>query len=220
MTANEMHIVVWALALLLPILPALLFFWLIPGSATAEAWSDDSDNKVKSSDGDTDKAPTKKPFWGKFYDAFRGLKFKLSGAAAAYLVFAVLALYYRPVYVWSDEVFTVYGWLDVDQGQQRPQIGELIFGTLPPPIYSELDGSFTLNVIAKPDAAGAPRLFVNWKDQKVIGNPGPVHLDPADPSFDKKTTEIKGHTITIKKHFTMKAPPAAPTYAPSPSEAQ
>ena len=58
MNPNEMNIIVWALALLLPILPALLFF--IPKSSTAEASTDDSH---------AEKSPSEKvPFWAKWYN--------------------------------------------------------------------------------------------------------------------------------------------------------
>jgi len=200
MDPNEMNIIVWALALLLPILPALLFF--IPRSSTAEASTDDDHAK--------ESQPEKVPFWAKW-------SFKLTGAAAAYLVFTLLALYYRPNYVVED-IFTVWGTVDVDQGQ-RPQLGELIFGTLPPPTYSADDGTFHLNVIGEPDGSGLPTLVVNWKDQKLLGNPDPVHLDPKDPYFDKEKAEISGHRIMVKKHFTMRATASpAPAYSPSSSE--
>ena len=58
MNPNEMNIIVWALALLVPILPALLFF--IPKSSTAEASTDDS-HAEKS-------PPEKVPFWAKWYN--------------------------------------------------------------------------------------------------------------------------------------------------------
>ena len=195
-----MNIIVWALAFLMPILPALLFF--LPRSSTAEAGSDGNGERSTAE---------KVPFWRKW-------QFKLTGAAAAYLVFAWLALYFRPVYV-ADEVFTIWGAVDVDQGK-RPTIEQLIFGTLPPPTYSKDDGTFHLSVTAKPDGSGLPTLIVNWKDQTLLGNPNPVHLDPLDPFFDKQGIEISGHTIMVKKHFMMHAPASpAPSYAPSPSEA-
>ena len=129
----------------------------------------------------------------------------------------LLALYYRPNYVVED-IFTVWGTVDVDQGQ-RPQLGELIFGTLPPPTYSADDGTFHLNVIGKPGGSGLPTLVVNWKDQKLLGNPDPIHLDPKDPYFDKEKAEISGHRIMVKKHFTMRATASpAPAYSPSSSE--
>jgi len=64
-----------------------------------------------------------------------------------------------------------------------------------------------------------PTLVVNWKDQKLLGNPDPIHLDPKDPYFDKEKAEISGHRIMVKKHFTMRATASpAPAYSPSSSE--
>lgn len=190
-----MNIIVWTLALLLPIVPALLFF--IPGSSTAEASTADDAQKPQ---------PQKEAFWRKW-------KFKLTGAAAAYLVFAWLALHYRPVYVAYD-VFTVWGMVDIDPPGQRPQLNQLRFD-LPPPKYSDRDGTFSWKVIKQED--GLPTLSVIWADQKLLGNPDPVHLDPKDPFFDKRITEIAGHTIMVKKHFAMRAPPPLPAYNPSPT---
>ena len=197
MSRNETNIIVWALALLLPILPALLFF--IPRSSTAEASSDDEQAKKSQAE--------KVPIWRKW-------QFKLTGAAAAYLVFASLAMYHRPPYV-PDDIFTVWGTVDIDQGQ-RPQLNQLRFD-ISPPKYSDRDGTFSWKVIKQED--GLPTLSVIWADQKLIGNPEPIHLDPNDPFFDKEITKIAGHSIMVKKHFAMRAPPPPPIYNPSPSAA-
>ena len=101
-----MNIIVWALALLLPIVPALLFF--IPKTSTAEASTDDGDDKKSQ--------PEQVPFWAKW-------SFKLTGAAAAYPHIHIVGPCNRPIYVVRD-IFTVWGTVDVDQGQ-RPQLGEL-----------------------------------------------------------------------------------------------
>lgn len=91
-----MNIIVWALALLLPIVPALLFF--IPKTSTAEASTDDGDDKKSQ--------PEQVPFWAKW-------SFKLTGAAAAYLIFTLLAPVTGPS-TWY-EIFSRFGalWMSI-----------------------------------------------------------------------------------------------------------
>jgi hypothetical protein len=186
MDEAKLTLLVMTVAVLLPILPALLLFKALPSS----------------------KGEVKGPF--------KGLQIKFGGAFAGYLVILVLILRYLPSSYTTYSTWTVMGRIAFQHDPQLPDPNSAEISVRLVPPHLELDpGPFTFEVpvTKKPDGTLVfPTLRIDVKDYQSLSIP----LDPEyrygalelTPKYD-----YKKRTIGFEQPLTMTMSSYSPTGA-------
>jgi hypothetical protein len=177
-------------AILLPLIPALLLFMLLPRS----------------------KAEVSGPF--------RGLQIKLGGAVGAYfLLVLVISFGPRPSFPPPYEVWTIKGYIQDENGTYLPP-DKINMEIQPRSVEYLNDGSFEMDVLVKRGQSGRvkfPALMVNWQPAQLFGNAA-VHLDPAGQLFGKKyklKVDQDSREIEVDEPIQLKRTEQEKPYAPA-----
>jgi hypothetical protein len=163
---NTLNLIWVFTAILLPIVPALLLYKLLPSTADVSG-----------------------PFHGmqiKLGGAFAGY-FLL----VLVIIYGPQRL--KTEEKVEDEVWTVRGKILDESGTTLPE--EKVTLSIHPSTvdYTENDGRFKMNVLVKHVQSRQrefPTLLVEWQPRQSFGNADPVYLDPSDQLFDTKKYKL------------------------------
>lgn len=182
-------------AILLPVIPAILLFKILPASTTDVS------------------------------GPFKGLQVKLGGAVGIYfLLVLIISFGPKPTPPSPSEIWRVKGYVK-DQDGKILAADRVNMNVEPRSVEYLQDGSFDMPVIVKRDEQGdikMPTLNVNWLPAQFSGN-ATVHLDPADQldgqDYALETNKAK-RQIRIKKAIKLEHKLPDPNYSPPPATPQ
>ncbi|MEY2493933.1 MAG: hypothetical protein QOJ45_425 [Verrucomicrobiota bacterium] len=158
-------------AILLPVIPAILLFKILPASTTDVS------------------------------GPFKGLQVKLGGAVGIYfLLVLIISFGPKPTPPSPSEVWRVKGYVQDENGETLAA-DKVNMNIQPNTVEYRNDGSFKMDVLVKRNDMGTvdmPILNVLWQPAQSFGN-ATIHLDPTDRTgkIYKLETNQAAHEIVI-----------------------